>query len=307
MNKLARYWKRWLAVAVAVLIALGVYAWPARRNYYGKLGSIDVHLDVPYLPNGQNPKQQLDVYLPRAHLQPFPVVVFVHGGYWRPLDRRWLQPLLGAHGNVGAAFARQGIGAAIVGYRQYPEVQKGDDSLDDIGQAVRYVMSSAASWGGDPRRVIVIGHSAGGHLVSLMGLDPRILQRNGVKVGEVAGFVSVDGVFDMRALLGYLKPEQAAILRNLFGPDDSSLAEHSSIAYARADHPPMLFVDSTDDEAMCLEGFRQMQTRLGAAGSKARFVQLEGLGHNETIIRIGMEPDPVMPTLLEFVKGTVSP
>jgi len=236
-------------------------------------------------------------------LQPFPMVVFVHGGYWKPLDRRWMQSLIGLHGNIGAAFARQGIGAAIVGYRQYPEVQKGDDSLDDIAHAIRYVSGTAASWGGDPHRIIVIGHSAGGHLVSLMGLDPRILQRNGVKVGEVAGFVSIDGVFDMRASLGYLKPEQAAILRNLFGPDDSSLAEHSPISYARADHPPMLFVDSTNDEAVCLDGFRQMQTRLTAAGSKARFVQLDGLGHNEMAVRIGMEPDPVMPTLREFVEG----
>src|SRR5260221_6914105 len=128
MNKLLRHWKRLVALVVGVLIALGVYAWPARRNYYGKLGDINVRLDVPYLPNSQNPKQQLDVFLPRARTRPFPVVVFVHGGYWKPLDRRWLQPLLGTNGNIGAAFAHRGIGAAIVGYRQYPEVQNGDDS-----------------------------------------------------------------------------------------------------------------------------------------------------------------------------------
>jgi acetyl esterase/lipase len=152
----------------------------------------------------------------------------------------------------------------------------------------------------------VIGHSAGGHLVSLLGMDPRVLLRNGVESSSVAGFVSVDGVFDLHATLGYLKPDQGAILRNLFGPDDAALANHSPISYARADHPSMLFVDSTGDEAVCLDGFRRMRERLAQAGSRARFVELEGLGHNETIIRVGMDNDQLMPTLLEFVESVES-
>ena len=294
--------KRWFVALVGMLLGLGIYFWPARRNYYGKLGAIDVRLDMPYFAGSRDPKQQLDLYLPRSRSQPFPLIIFVHGGYWKPLDRRWVQSLLGTHGNVGAAFAHRGIGAAIVGYRQYPQVQTGDESLDDIASAIRYVKGMATTWGGDPERLIVIGHSAGGHLVSLLGLDPRVLLRNGVESSAVAGFVSVDGVFDLHAALGYLKPDQGAILRTLFGPDDSALANHSPISYARADHPSMLFVDSTGDEAVCLDGFRHMRKRLAQAGSRARFVELEGLGHNETIIRVGMENDPLMPILLEFVE-----
>src|SRR3954463_2942974 len=118
--------------ALFVLVALAVYVWPARRNYYGKLADLDVRLDVPYLPGGKNPKQALDLYLPRDRRSAFPLVVFVHVGYWRPLDRRWLEPLLGTHANVGAALAHRGIGTAVIGYRQYPEVRRGDDSLDDV-------------------------------------------------------------------------------------------------------------------------------------------------------------------------------
>lgn len=294
---------RLVAVAVSGLLGLCVFLWPARRNYYGKLGEIDVRLDVPYLSEDPDPKQRLDLYLPRLRSPPFPMVVFVHGGYWKPLDRRWLLPILGTYGNVGAAFAHRRIGAAVVGYRQYPQVHRGDESLDDIARAIGYVERAAASWGADPKRVVVIGHSAGGHLVSLLGMDPRILQRNGADRDAVAGFVSVDGIFDLRAAQDYLKPDQAAILRALFGPDDRSLAEHSTISYVQADPPRMLFIDSTGDEAVCLDGFQQMRTLLAP---RARFEELNGLGHNEAIVRIGMESDMLMPILADFVESTAS-
>jgi acetyl esterase/lipase len=205
---------------------------------------------------------------------------------------------------VGAAFARRGIGAAVLGYRQYPQVRRGDDSLDDIARAIGFVTHAAEEWGAEPKRVVVIGHSAGGHLVSLLGLDPRILQRNGVNRDVVAGFVSVDGVFDLRAVLGYLKPDQAAIVRVLFGPDDESLAERSPISYVKADPPSMLFVDSTSDEPVCLDGFRRMRAVLAP---RARFVELDGLGHNEAIIRVGMDSDRLTPILADFVERTVAP
>src|SRR5437764_8494967 len=134
--------KRLLAL-LAVVLTLGLlWFWPARRNYYFKRDLVDRRPDVPYSTAAGDPKRQLDLYQPRhtsLHgAPPSPVVVFVHGGYWRPMDRRWMQPLTGAYGNVGVALARHGIVAAIVGYRQYPQVRSGDDSLDDIAGAIRF-------------------------------------------------------------------------------------------------------------------------------------------------------------------------
>ena len=157
----------------------------------------------------------------------------MHGGYWSALDRRWLEPLLGTHGNVGVAFARHGVAAAIVGYRQYPKIQSGDDSLDDIATAVRFVLASCPSWGCGP--LFVVGHSAGGHLVSLLGMDPQIFRRNGVDPAAISGFVSMDGIFDLRASLSSFTLEQAATMRTLFGRSDATLAVHSSTSYVRRD------------------------------------------------------------------------
>ncbi len=297
--------KRLLAL-VAVPLTLGLlWFWPARRNYYLKRDLVIRRFDLPYTADTADPKRQLDLYQPHQALlpnaPPAPVVVFVHGGYWSPLDRRWLQPLTGAYGNVGVAFARHGIVAAIIGYRQYPLVRHGDDSLDDIAAAIRFVRESCPSWGCDGGRMFVVGHSAGGHLASLLAMDGRILRRNGVDPEAISGYVSIDGIFDLGASLAAFKPEQADVMRQLFGPDDASLAAHSTISYARGHHPSLLFIDSTGDQPVCLDGFRRMKARMAEVGSPARFIELAGLGHNEAVLRIGTDDDPVMPALLAFV------
>ena len=286
-------------VSTAVVLWL-VWFWPARRNYYSKRDDVRYRLDVPYVAGSSNPKQQLDLYLPLAAAAGFPVVVFVHGGYWSALDRRWLEPILGTHGNVGVALARHGIAAAVIGYRQYPNVRSGGDSLDDIASAIRFVRDSCPAWGCGP--LFVVGHSAGGHLVSLLALDGRILHRNGIEADAIAGFVSIDGIFDLRAAIPAFTPEQASILRGLFGPDDATLALHSSLSYARRDHPRLLFLDSAKDERVCRDGFHTLEARMKELGSPAEFIELPGLGHNEAIVRIGMDEDLVLPRLLAFFR-----
>ncbi|MEP7049533.1 MAG: alpha/beta hydrolase [Pseudomonadota bacterium] len=255
---------------------------------------------MPYQAGVTDQKRQLDLYLPRREA-PFPIVVFVHGGYWSPLDRRWLQAVLGSFGNVGVSLAQRGVAAAIIGYRQYPMIQRADDSLDDIATALRFVRDSCPTWGCGP--LFVVGHSAGGHLASLLALDPRILARHGIEANSIAGFVSIDGIFDLAAALPAFTAEQAAVMRQLFGGDARELASYSPISYARAQHPRLLVIDSTDDAAVCRAAFRQMRARMTAVGSSAQFMELPGLGHNEAIVRVGMKDDPIVPLLLAFIRG----
>jgi acetyl esterase/lipase len=290
--------KRWSGWAGATIAAGLLWFWPARRNYYFQRSEVEWRPDVAYVSGTTERKQQLDLYLPRGLMRDFPIVVFVHGGYWSPLDRRWLEPLLGTFGNVGVAFARRGIGAAILSYRQYPQTRAGDDSLDDIATAVRFVRDSCQSWGCDDKRIFVMGHSAGGHLVSLLALDERILRRHGVDPAAIAGFASIDGIFDLPASLASFKPDQVAVIRELFGPGDDGLAAHSPITYVRARHPRLLFVDSTGDERVCVDGFHAMRAHMAEVGSPAGFMELAELGHNEIIVRVGMSDDSLMPTLL---------
>jgi hypothetical protein len=115
-------------------------------------------------------------------------------------------------------------------------------------------------------------------------LDERILARKGVDPNTITDFVSIDGISDLGASLASFKPEKVSVMRELFGPKDSALSAHSPISYARARHPALLFVDSTGDEKVCLDGFHTIKTRMAEVGSPATFVELAGLGHDEGIV-----------------------
>src|SRR4051812_12003347 len=104
-----------------VLIAIVVFA-PSWRNYYLPGRTVRVIQDRIYVAGSTNPKHRLDLYIPTTNSAvPRPIVIFVHGGYWKPMDRRLLQPSAGLHGCVGVALANRGFPTAVISYRQYPE------------------------------------------------------------------------------------------------------------------------------------------------------------------------------------------
>jgi len=76
----------------------------------------DYHPDIPYVAGTDNPRQYLDLYVPRGATN-VPVVVFVHGGFWVHQDKNYFQPVVGLYRNVGYALARRGIATAVIDYR----------------------------------------------------------------------------------------------------------------------------------------------------------------------------------------------
>ena len=126
----------------------------------------------------------LDLYIPQGNVaQPVPIVVFVHGGGFRIGDKRGGE-------NIAAYFARHGMLGVTINYRLAPEVTWPTQSLD-LGNAIGWLRANAARFGGDPRTIVVIGHSSGAAVVASYLLDHSIdTARDGV-----VGAVLISGVY----------------------------------------------------------------------------------------------------------------
>ena len=144
---------------------------------------------------GPHPRQRLDIYTPTAAPTAggWPVVVFFYGGSWNTGTRT--QYLF-----VGEALAARGVLTMVADYRLYPEVRY-PDFLSDSAQALAYGLDHAARFGGDPKRVFVMGHSAGGYNAAMLALDARWLQATGHTPNDLAGWIGLAGPYDFYPII----------------------------------------------------------------------------------------------------------
>ncbi len=146
--------------------------------------------DIRY---GTGPKQTIDLF-PAENARG--AMLFIHGGYWRGLDKD-------EHSFIAPPFVAAGIGVAVVNYDLCPAVRIGD-IVEQCREAVDWLVREGENYGVPAARVVVAGHSAGGHLTAMMfatdwkarGHDTR-----GSSSGPIAGGISVSGVFDLAPLI----------------------------------------------------------------------------------------------------------
>ena len=144
------------------------------------------HLDLRY---GPNPKETLDLFLPAGRVRG--TLLFVHGGYWRALDKA-------DHSFVAEPFVAQGIAVAVANYDLCPQVSVAT-IVEEIRRCVAWVVREGAAHGADPSRLVVSGHSAGGHLAAAMLATPAAMFGTGRH--PLAGAVSVSGVHDLAPMV----------------------------------------------------------------------------------------------------------
>ncbi len=144
-------------------------------------------LDVAY---GRGPAERLDVF-PSAR-DGAPVLVFIHGGWWRAFDKR-------DHSFIAPAFTREGAMVVVPNYALAPTVTIEAIALQMV-QALAWTFRHAALYGGDPRRIVVAGHSAGGHLTAMLMTCRWRAVAPDLPAALVAGGLSISGVFDLEPL-----------------------------------------------------------------------------------------------------------
>jgi acetyl esterase/lipase len=148
--------------------------------------SIPNRLDIPY---GSDPFQKLDVWQPAHDSGAAPVIVFIHGGAFRNGHKEWIGAM---------APALTALPAVVVSpnYRLVPQVRV-PDAVEDCFTALAWVRANIAGHGGDPDRIFVGGHSAGGHLAAMLAMRQDELARHGVPLAAIRGCLPLSGVFSM--------------------------------------------------------------------------------------------------------------
>jgi acetyl esterase/lipase len=273
-----RHAARRVAIAVAVLAGVAV----ARAQVLPG----GVEQDITYATVG-GVALKLDVYYPQQWNGPAPLAVFVHGGGWTSGDKT---------GSAGYAdkdeLLARGYVVASVDYRLAPEY-RWPAQIEDVKAAIRFLRANAARFGVDPERLGVWGSSAGGHLVSMVGLTDAsagfddsggnfeqssrplaVVDEFGPTDLTQPGFVSADPVV---ALLGPNAP--LALLTNA-----------SPVAYISLDDPPFLIVQGDSDATVPPSQSQELYQRLHARGLTATLVMVANCGHAFTPVGGDLNP-----------------
>jgi arylformamidase len=265
-------------VKLAGLVATALVALGAAMNAMAEPAGVRELADIAY---GPARSQRIDVYLPPAAAVPpggSPILVMVHGGAWMFGDKT-------SRGVVGSKlehWSARGWIFVSVNNRLLPEADPLQQA-EDVARAIALVQGRAAEWGGDPHRLVLMGHSAGAHLVALLGASPAWAASFGA--APWAGTIPLDSAaLDLVALMEKRHPR---FYDTVFGADPAKWRAMSPTAHLAADSTPMLLVCSTlraDDSCGQSERFA---ARVVAAGGTAR-VHREGLTHNRIDVDLGL-------------------
>ncbi len=209
---------------------------------------------------GTDPRQTLDVYVPKATGTERPVVVFIYGGSWSSGTRD-------GYRFVGRALAAQGFVVVIPDYRLVPQVRF-PGFVEDGAAAVRWAETNAKRFGGDGARIVLMGHSAGAHIAALLALDERWL---GADRRAVKGFVGLAGPYDFL-------PLDPGAAQNALG-NWPRPAETQPITYAGAGDPPVLLLAGADDTTVKPRNSTALAETLTAAGVDATVTIYPKVGH----------------------------
>jgi len=233
-----------------------------RRSKGSHAGPLPDLKDVAY---GSQAQQKLDVFFSKKTGGMAPIILMVHGGGWCVGDKAGAQMTA----NKVARWASRGFVFVSI---NYPMVNDGSNALaqaNHVARAAAFVQARAREWGGDPARLILMGHSAGAHLVSLVNADAPIRQTNGV--GPILGTVSLDaGAIDVVRQMPNVYPFLKARYREAFGSSEADWIVASPYHQLNRTASPWLGVCSTtrkDDPCGQARAYAEKSNALGIKAS----------------------------------------
>ena len=261
-------YKNLICTAVALLLSTSI-----ARSQYQQVN------DIPYTESSDAYAQErckLDVYY-STDLQDAPVVVWFHGG-----------GIEGGNKHIDPQLKNSGLVVVAANYRLLPKA-KIDDILDDAAAAVAWTYKNISKYGGSKRKIFVAGHSAGGYLLDVIGLDKRWLAKYGVDADSLAALVPFSG----QCITHYNIRKQQGI-----GPLQATIDQYAPLTYVRPDAPPIVIISG--DRELELFGRYEEQAyfwrMLKLAGHKdVTLYEMQGYDH-------GAMPQPAYKILKDHIK-----
>jgi acetyl esterase/lipase len=262
----------------------------------------DVKRNIPYA-DPAHERQVLDVYTP-PNAKNLPVVFWIHGGGWQTGDKSDVQ-------TKPESFTAKGFVFVSTNYRLLPNVDMAT-IVRDVAKSLHWVHDHIAEYGGDPKRLLIMGHSAGAQLAALICIDDRYLKAEGLSLAMAKGCVPVDGdTYDVPAIIETAEtrwrvhglPPAKFGHREKFGNDPVKHRDFSAVTHVAKDKgiPPFLILHVAGHPDTTAQAQR-LGNALKGVGVPATVFAAKETTHNKINADLGKPDDPTTKALFEFFR-----
>lgn len=241
---------------------------------------------------GPDPRQRADIYAPARLKAPAPVLVFFYGGSWASGRRQ-------DYAFAARALAARGFVVVVPDYRLVPSVRF-PAFVEDGAAAAAWAHESVSRHGGDPKRLALVGHSAGAYIAMMLALDTAWLRGAGADPGIVRAAAGLAGPYDFY-------PFDVEASRNAFGsaPDPQAT---QPVNFARADAPPVLLATGSADAVVKPRNSLALAEALRRKGAPAELKTYPGLDHVGILLALSKpfrRKAPVLADLAAFLNRSL--
>jgi len=242
---------------------------------------------------------KLDVYRPENG-DGYPVLIFVHGGSWNSGEKELYAP-------VAQKFVPHGMVVVIPDYTLHPKVTYRAQT-DEMAATIAWTIENISQFGGDPKRIIVSGHSAGAQLTALALSDPQWLKAWNHSASEVCGYIGVSSPFDINAQMTFerSKGNESKLLPAVF-EGERNFANASATTYLQLGFPPALIIHGDSDTTVPFSISQTFNDKLVSLGGRSEFRLYEKTTHVGILFdALAQDPARLVTDMSGFVKNCKS-
>jgi acetyl esterase/lipase len=280
-----------------LILLFGIFSTTFQLWVVNRIAALQGFQLQPSIAYGSLREQRLDIYQPQEHKsqqeknkQPLPVVIFFYGGCWGAC-------ITGTKENyafVVEAFSSNNMIAVVPDYRLYPSVNF-PDIISDASAAVEWVHNNIGRYGGDPKKIFLMGHSSGAHMAAMLAVNPAHLSQ--ATYADIKGLIGVAGPY-------HFLPFSEDYMPILFGLP-MQLLDSQPIQFVDGSEPPALLLYGAADSRVKPVNINTMTEKILGAGGKVDKHIYKGLDHASVLSAYSVlfrDKNSVFSDTLNFIK-----